>query len=136
MGDVASLKVARRKLNTIGNMHGNCDVLNGSKNLKHIRNDLQLTDAIAKIFHGDAEESASKREEEEGNLIGGATSAANKLKDKNQNVSALTAKEIKSLLFGVNNVTMSANDIRTPDYVDCLMAYMEKDITKYEIFLQ
>ena len=51
-------------------------------------------------------------------------------------MSALTAKEIKSLLFGVNNVTMSANDIRTPDYVDCLMAYMEKDITKYEIFLQ
>ena len=60
MGDVASLKVARRKLNTIGNIHGNCDVLNGSKNLKLMRDDLQLTDAIAEIFHGDTEASAAK----------------------------------------------------------------------------
>ena len=49
VGDGASLKVARRKLNTIGNMHGHCTVLNGADNLKRMCDDLQLTDAIAKV---------------------------------------------------------------------------------------
>ena len=50
-------------------------------------------------------------------------------------MSALTVKEIKSLLFAVYNVTMSASKLRKPDYVARLMAEMEKDISKYERFL-
>ena len=50
-------------------------------------------------------------------------------------MSALTVKYIKYVLFAVYNVTMSASKFRKPDYVDCLMADMEKDISKYEIFL-
>ena len=38
--DCAALKVARRKLNTISNMHGNCSMLNGAENLKSMRDDL------------------------------------------------------------------------------------------------
>ena len=53
MGDGEALKVAKRKLNTIGNMHGHCDVLNGAENLKRVHDDLQLTDAIAEMFRGD-----------------------------------------------------------------------------------
>ena len=98
-GDGASLIVARKKLNTIGNMHGHCSLLNGADNLKCMRDDLQLTDAIADIFCGDAEASAAKREEESENLIGGAAVAATKLEEKHWNVSDLTMKEIKTLFF-------------------------------------
>ena len=49
VGDGAALKVARRKLNTIGNMHGHCAVLNGADNSKHMCDDLHLTDLIANI---------------------------------------------------------------------------------------
>jgi hypothetical protein len=42
VGDGAALKVARRKLNTIGNMHGKFAVLNGADSLKRMRDDLQL----------------------------------------------------------------------------------------------
>ena len=63
LGDGSALRVTRRKLNTIGNTHGHCDVLNGANNLKHTRDDLQLTDEISEIFHGDAEVSAAKIEE-------------------------------------------------------------------------
>ena len=59
-GDSALLKVARRKLNTIGNIHGHYAVSNSAENLKLMRDDLQLTDAIAEIFHGDTEASAAK----------------------------------------------------------------------------
>ena len=64
VGDGAELKVARRNLNTIGNIHGHYAMLNGAKNLKCMRDDMQITDAIAKICCGDAEASAAKREEE------------------------------------------------------------------------
>ena len=79
--------------------------------------------------------SASKREEEEGGLIGGSSAAATKLEEKHRNVSALTVKEIKSLLFTFYKVTMSASNIRKPDYVACLMSDMEKYISKYKIFI-
>ena len=72
VGYGASLKVASRKLNTIGNMHGHSDVLNGADNLKRMRDDLHLTDAITNIFFGDSEASAAKIDEEEGHLIGRA----------------------------------------------------------------
>ena len=49
VGDGAELKVVRRKLNTIGNMHGHFSVLNSADNLKRIRDDLQITDAISDI---------------------------------------------------------------------------------------
>ena len=78
VGDCAALKVTRRKINTIGNMHGHYAVLNGAENFKRMCDDLHLTDAIAEICRGDAEASAAKREEEEGNLIGGVASAATK----------------------------------------------------------
>ena len=48
----------------------------------------------------------------------------------------LTMKEIKSLLFAVYVVTLSASKLRKPDYVAYLMTEMEKDITKYERFLR
>ena len=60
--DGAALKVTSRKLNTTGNMHGHCDVFNNANDLKRMRDYLQLTDAIADIFHGDSEASAAKRE--------------------------------------------------------------------------
>ena len=63
MGDDASLKVARRNINTTGIIYGHCAVLKGDENLKRMRDDLQLTDAIADIFRDDAESSAAKREE-------------------------------------------------------------------------
>ena len=49
-------------------------------------------------------------------------------------MTALTVKEIKSLLFAVYVVTLSASKLRKPDYVAYLMTEMEKDITKYERF--
>ena len=62
--DGAALRVSRRKLNTISNMHGRCTVFNGADNLKFMCDDLQFTDTIAYIFHGDVELSGAKREEE------------------------------------------------------------------------
>ena len=92
MGDGAALKVARRKQNTIGNMHGHCAVLNGAENLKRMRDDLQLTDAITNICRDYAEAIAAKRDEEEGNIIVEEAAAASKLEDKHWNVSAVTVK--------------------------------------------
>ena len=60
MGDGASLKLARWKLNTIGNMHGHCAVLNGAEKLKPMCEGLQLTDTIARTFCGYAEARAEK----------------------------------------------------------------------------
>ena len=51
-------------------------------------------------------------------------------------MSALSLKEIKYILFAVYNVTMSASKLRKPYYVACIMAEMEKDIKKCEIFLR
>ena len=130
VGYGTALKVVRRNLNTTSNMHGHCAVLNETDNLKLMHNDLQLTDKIADICRGDAEASAAKREEEEGNVIGGAAVATTKLEEKHRNVSALNVKEIKSLLFAVYNVTISASKIRNPDYVAYLMSDTEKDISK------
>ena len=79
MGYGAALKLVRRKLNTIWNMHEHCDVLNGAENLKRMRDDLQLTDAITNICRDYAEAIASKRDEEEGNIIVGAAAEASKL---------------------------------------------------------
>ena len=62
VGDGAALKVVRRNLNTTSNMHGHCAVLNETDSLKHMRNDMQLTDEISEICRGDAEASAAKRE--------------------------------------------------------------------------
>ena len=132
VGDGAALKVARRNINTLGNIHGHCGVLNGAEILKNLRDDMQLTDAIYDICRGDTEASASKREGEDGNIIGGAAAAATKLEEKYRNVSALNVKDIKSLLFSVYNIIMSAYKLINPDYVACLMADMEKDIRKYE----
>ena len=61
MVDCAALKVARRKIDTIRNMHRNCAVLNFTKNLKIMRDDLQLTE-IANICCYNVEASAVKRE--------------------------------------------------------------------------
>ena len=69
VGDGAALKVARRKLNTIGNMHGHCVVLNCAENLKRMHDDLQLMDAIAEIFRGDAAASSVKKAEKGGVLL-------------------------------------------------------------------
>ena len=82
MGDGAALKVARMTLNTIGNMHGHCAVLNGAENLKRMRNDIQLTDAIAEISRGDAAANAVKKAEEEGNRIDGVEAAAMKVEER------------------------------------------------------
>jgi hypothetical protein len=136
LGDGAALKLAMRKLNTIGNMHGHCAVLNGADNLKRMCDDLQLTDAIAEISQGDAAANAVKKAEEEGDLIDGAGTAAMTSEEKDRNVAALTMKEIKSLLFAVYVVTLSASKLRKPDYVAYLMTEMEKDVTKYKRFFQ
>ena len=79
VGDGAELKVARRNLNIIRNMHGHCAILNGADNLKHMCDDLQLTDSSADIFCDDAEASADNREEEEGGVIGGADAEATRI---------------------------------------------------------
>ena len=54
-------------------------MLNVAENLKRMRDDLQLTDAITEISRGDASVNAAKKSEEEGNLIDGAAAAAMKL---------------------------------------------------------
>ena len=64
VGDGMELKVARRNLNVIGNIHSHCAVLNSESNLKRIQDNLQLTDAIAEISRGDAESNTAKKEEE------------------------------------------------------------------------
>ena len=92
VGYGAALKVVRRNLNTTSNMHGNCAVLNGAENLEYMCDDLQLTDATAKIFCGGVEASAAKRGEEEDHIIGGAAAAATKLEEKYWNVYDLTVK--------------------------------------------
>ena len=86
VSDGAALRVARRNINNIVKMHGNCAVLNGAENLKRLCDDLQLTDTISEIFRGGTEASASKRKEEEGNIIGGAAAAATKLEEKHRKV--------------------------------------------------
>ena len=134
VGDGTSLKSARGKINTIGNMHGHCAVLNGAENFKRLRDDLHLTDAITNILRGDVESSASKIEEEEGNIIVGSAATEIKLEEKNRNVSALTVEKIKYLLFAVYNVTMSASKLLKPDYVACLISDTEKNTSKYERF--
>ena len=50
-------------------------------------------------------------------------------------MSSVTVKDIKYFLFAVYNVTISASKFRKPDYLDCLMADMEKYISNYNIFL-
>ena len=103
--------------------------------MKRMFDYLQLTDAIANIFRGDAEAIASKREEEQKNIIGGAAAAATKIEEKHWNMSALTVKEIKYILFAVYNFTISASKLRNPNYMACLMVQIEKYIREYERFI-
>ena len=87
-------------------MHGLCAVLNSKESLEHMQDDLQRTDAIAEIIRGCAESNAARREEEEGDLLGVANVAVNKLKEKQCDVTAITIKEIQSILFAVYSVNM------------------------------
>ena len=50
-------------------------------------------------------------------------------------MSALTVKEIRSLLFAVYSVNMSASKIRKPDCVACIIPDIENDIINYKILL-
>ena len=135
VGDGAKLKVARRKLNSIGNMHGHCAILNSDRNLKCMRDDLQLTDAIAEISRGDAMANAARKEEEESNLLSTAGIATKKLEEKNRDVNSVTVKEIQSILFAVYNVTLTGSKLRKPDFVSRLKVEMEKNLGKYTRFL-
>ena len=57
------------------------------------------------------------------------------MEEKWHDVTAITVKEIKSILFAVYYFNMSESNLRKPDYVTRLMAEMEKDISKYTRFL-
>ena len=57
------------------------------------------------------------------------------MEEKWHDVTAITVKEIKSILFAVYNVNMPGSKLRNPNCVACLTAEIERDSSKYNRFL-
>ena len=64
MGYRATLKVAKMKLCSLGNMHGHCVILNLEENMMHMYDDIRLNGLMEDMLRLDADYTAQKKGDE------------------------------------------------------------------------
>ena len=131
----AKRKCAKRKMTNIGTIVGHSGVVNSKENMKKMKDQLVLADAISEINALEAADKEKKKNDMNTQHNGKAPAAAKKLRIKGRVVASLTVTEIEALLFKLYNTTMSGSKLRKPDYVKELQAALTRDVEKYDEYL-
>lgn len=98
-GEGAKQSMAKRKLDALGNIRGDCGLANDPERLQRLRNQLQLADSLAEISKATTEEKATKASQATAELIEKAPAATAKLKKAKGDASALTKDEMSAVAF-------------------------------------
>lgn len=124
-GEEAKTKLARRKLDAIGEVHSSCGIANDPVRIERLKKKLKLTDTLAQISALQAAEKQSKTSMAAAALIDKAPAALTKLKTRAHRSSSeatpamalaalidsvqhLTVDEIRALAFRFFNTPLSA----------------------------
>ena len=109
-GESAKKNLAKRKLDALGNIRGECGWANDEKRLKRLKNTLELATSIAEINKITASEKAQAQSESTLKLIELVPGALQKLGEKDGDVAALTIPQMKALAFvRFNGVVLKGN---------------------------
>ena len=112
-GESAKKNLAKRKLDALGNIRGECGWANDEKRLKRLQNTLQLATSLAEINKKTASEKAQAQSESTQKLIELVPGALQKLGEKDGDVAALTIPQMKALAFvRFNGVMLKGNKDR------------------------
>eukprot|EP00966_Prymnesium_polylepis_P004990 114293-Prymnesium_polylepis.1 len=98
-GEGAKQSMAKRKLDALGNVRGDCAFANDPIRMKQLRNQLQLADSLGEISKETAAEKATKTSRATAELVGKAPAATAKLKLKKSVVTELTMAEMSAIAF-------------------------------------
>tara|TARA_B110001452_G_scaffold205333_1_gene175349 strand:+ start:90 stop:1757 length:1668 start_codon:yes stop_codon:yes gene_type:complete len=104
-GEGAKQKLAKRKIDAVGNLRGESGIANDEVRLQRLKNQLQLTDSLAEIDQEVAAERATKASQATAELVDKAPAAIAKLKENANDVSKLTMPEISAIAFTSFNGT-------------------------------
>ena len=98
-GEGAKQGMAKRKLDSLGNIRGDCGFANDPERMKRLKSQLQLADSLAEISKETAEDKATKTSLLTAGLIEKAPAAILKLKEKNGDPMLLTIAEMSAVAF-------------------------------------
>jgi len=104
----AKVKLARRKLDAIGEVHSSCGIANDPTRIERLKKKLKLTDTIAQISTLQAAEKQSKNSMAAATLIDKAPAALTKLKTRAPRSSseATPAMALAALIDSVQHLTV------------------------------
>jgi len=118
----ARLKLAKRKLDNLGYMNGNCGMQNSDKRLKRMKSQLELYESIAcmKRMSSEEDESVLEKVKEEIKMM--APGAAKKYVMSGK----VTKKEICVLLFIAFGLFLKETSIRRQTLGNCLRSILQE----------
>jgi hypothetical protein len=98
-GEGAKAKLAKRKLDCLGNLRGSSGLANDEERQRRLKNQLQLSSSLAAISSETQSENATKHSQVTSALVDLAPTALGKLTLKGGDASKLTMPELKALAF-------------------------------------
>ena len=128
VGDRAIRKCAQRKLNNIGNVIGQCAVVNSQENMARMKERLEMAASMAEIERVEAAAKADKLKEGLQKHAEKAPDAVKKLEKNGRNVNSLTKADMESILIMVYNKSLNGSKLKKPDYVRALEKEMEGEL--------
>ena len=117
-GKHATTKIARRKLDAIGNIKSHGGLVNDPESIIKLENRLQLAESISFITVKDKTDKEKKSNKEYGDLVEIAPKAFKKLFDTEPK--KLTKKELRSVLLCSYNVDLKESQNNKTAYIDRL----------------
>lgn len=125
-GDGAQQALAKRKLDSLGNLRGLCGFANDEERMRRLKAQAQLASSLAEISKINTEEKNLQNAQKTTKLIDLAQSALKKLEENTNIVEKLTKSEIRSIAFvSFGGVILKESDPK-PDLVRQLTELMSK----------
>ena len=98
-GEGAKQAMARRKLDNLGYVRGQCGILNDPERCQRLKNQLHLTMSLAAISKVEAASKAANAALETTKLIEGAPAAVQKLMEKSGDLTKITMAQMSAIAF-------------------------------------
>ena len=98
-GEDAKQAMAKRKLDNLGYIRGDCGVANDPERCRRLKNQLGLTESLATISKEKDDAKAALASLETARLIEAAPAAITKLKEKNNDMNKLCMPELRAIAF-------------------------------------
>lgn len=142
-GQGATMKIAKRKLDSLAYVRGRCGNMLHPDRMKRVRNQLKLAESMASIHRMEAEEAATKKQHEEGELRKLAPEAAtmiekvrNGVLDQSDAVKdrKFTKKHVAALLLQVYGTRISSSKSKK-EHVQVLFNAFEKEKDKLQNYI-